>query len=58
MFYFGGAVALAYYIGRTNTGLGIASFFVAVFLWQMFVDGPGSFFEGAGCGYGHAARDC
>lgn len=56
--YFGGSVALAYWVGNRSTGAGILVFFASVALWQMVNDGPHSFIESSGCDYGHAAQDC
>lgn len=57
--YFASAVGLSYWVGRSNTGLGVAAFFVAVALWQLVVDGPSSFLDNDGCQrYSNIAQDC
>lgn len=57
--YFASAVGLSYWVGRSNTGVGIATFIAAVAIWQLVMDGPGSFIENNGCQrYSSTAQDC
>lgn len=51
-------IAFAYWLGRDSAGKGVAAFLVGVVAFQLYVNGPSSFFD-SGCEtYGHAARDC
>ena len=57
--YFAVAVFLAYRVGLSHAGYGIALFIAAVFVWQIFTDGPASFLENDGCvRYSAIAQDC
>lgn len=56
--YYAIVIPLAYRVGRNGAGYGIALFFAAVALHQIYTDGVGSLIGGGCQTYGHAARDC